>query len=175
VADYCPITVARFWSKVEVVRHASHCWPWRGNMKSDGYGHFKIKGKFKIAHRVAWEIVNGEPLGDRHCLHACDNPACCNPHHLRAGTAADNIADMWSRGRQRFASLAGERNPRALLTQADVDRIRARLADGETNRAVAADYPVSEGMVSRIKLGLSWRGSEQQRNEKGETVGKTAH
>jgi DNA-binding NarL/FixJ family response regulator len=32
--------------------------------------------------------------------HACDNPACCNPLHLLAGTQTDNIADMMTRNRR---------------------------------------------------------------------------
>ena len=32
-------------------------------------------------------------------MHTCDNPACCNPLHLRLGTTADNVADKWAKGR----------------------------------------------------------------------------
>ena len=174
MADYCPITVARFWSKVEVSAGKKECWTWRASTDRYGYGKFRPVGcrtGMRKAHRVAWEIFNGQALGDSLCLHSCDNPLCCNPHHLRPGTQADNISDIWDRGRQRFGDHAGERNPRALLTQADVDRIRERIAAGETNRAIAADYPVSEGMVSRIKLGLSWN---KPGTGNGQNIGQNA-
>ncbi|WP_407069879.1 HNH endonuclease family protein, partial [Loigolactobacillus coryniformis] len=33
------------------------------------------------------------PEGKTHCLHHCDNPPCCNPEHLFAGSNLDNIYD----------------------------------------------------------------------------------
>jgi hypothetical protein len=36
--------------------------------------------------------------------HTCDNPRCCNPTHLYAGTYKDNNHDMHERGRERHAS-----------------------------------------------------------------------
>jgi hypothetical protein len=32
-------------------------------------------------------------------LHHCDNPPCCNPLHLYAGTQRQNIHDAIARGR----------------------------------------------------------------------------
>ena len=53
-------------------------------------------------HRLAWEMHNAEPLPDGVVLmHTCDNPACCNPHHLVPGTQADNLKDMAAKGRGR--------------------------------------------------------------------------
>lgn len=32
-------------------------------------------------------------------MHTCDNRLCVRPDHLRLGTQAENIQDMWSKGR----------------------------------------------------------------------------
>jgi len=42
------------------------------------------------------------------------------------------------------------------LTQADVLDIVQRCRSGETQKAVASDYPVTKAMVSRIMAGQSW-------------------
>jgi hypothetical protein len=46
--------------------------------------------------------------------------------------------------------------PRAKLTEADVLEIVARCESGETQAAVARDFPVTEQMVGRIMNGLNW-------------------
>jgi hypothetical protein len=33
-------------------------------------------------------------------MHRCDNPPCFRYSHLEIGTRKDNVADMWSKGRQ---------------------------------------------------------------------------
>lgn len=101
MAKYSVTIVARFWSKVDVKRNAS-CWPWRGGRrgrKGQEYGTFCIDGKMFSANRVAWEIANGEDLGDRIACHTCDNPLCCNPAHIYAGSHKTNRADAVARGR----------------------------------------------------------------------------
>lgn len=33
-------------------------------------------------------------------LHDCDTPACIEPKHLHHGTKAQNMREMWARGRR---------------------------------------------------------------------------
>jgi hypothetical protein len=52
-----------------------------------------------MAHRVAWTLVNGKIHDGLLVLHACDNPPCCRPSHLRLGTHRDNVLDAVAKGR----------------------------------------------------------------------------
>ncbi len=80
---------------------ADGCWVWMANTFRNGYGGFTLNGKHTLAHRASWVIFNGEIPTGLQVLHKCDNSLCVNPDHLFLGTAADNIYDMVSKGRQR--------------------------------------------------------------------------
>lgn len=91
-------SVRLFWSKIEKTEDG--CWIWKGASGGrQGYGSFSYKGKAYRAHRLAWSLENG-PIPEGHFIcHRCDNPPCVNPAHLFAGTALDNVRDMWEKGR----------------------------------------------------------------------------
>lgn len=91
--------ISRFWAKVEIVDAAS-CWNWSGAVSPRGYGNWNASGRWVNAHRFAFEAHYGAPIpkGMLVC-HECDNRLCCNPAHLWLGSAADNTADMISKGR----------------------------------------------------------------------------
>lgn len=79
------------------------CIEYRGLRTPKGYGLLWIPSKKRVmrAHRWAWEVFNGDIPPGRMVLHHCDNPACINPTHLYAGTAADNSRDRSVRKRDR--------------------------------------------------------------------------
>lgn len=132
---------AEFWSQVEVSQKWL-CWPWIGRTNEGGYGiiwHEK-------AHRVAYSLAKGPIPPDALILHSCDNRPCCNPYHLRAGTAKDNAADMVARGRCHFAR--GEKNGRAKLTDEQVAEI---LRSPEPGNVLAARFGVAQSTVSMIR------------------------
>lgn len=91
----------RFWSKVNCDSNAIHCWEWTG-ATNGRYGYFSMgaAGGYK-SNRLAYHLHYEKEIGSLHVLHTCDNPKCCNPHHLYLGTHRDNMDDMVDRKRAR--------------------------------------------------------------------------
>jgi hypothetical protein len=79
----------RFWEKVAV--NPSGCWVWIGARTSSGYGNFKFRGRYRGAHRVAYEVLIGMPKLGMELDHLCRNRACCNPSHLEPVTGTVNL------------------------------------------------------------------------------------
>lgn len=109
------------------------CWHWRGGREPQGYGTFDLSnGMTAKAHRVAYVIHYGEDIPEMLTRHNCDNPPCCNPHHLQKGTDLDNSHDARDRGRLRpnptNTHARGSKVAKAKLTEDQVLEIR-RLHD----------------------------------------------
>lgn len=152
-----PKFVARFWSKVE---HGPGCWIWQGSTKGRRYGAIsrsvnKRKDWFQ-AHLIALCLERGSVPAAPCVLHECDNPKCCRPSHLRPGTQADNVADMYAKGRNVNRGHVGTSHPMAKLTDEQVLDIRARLAEGYTQLSLARTFGVCQTAISHIKTGRSW-------------------
>src|SRR6516225_9834059 len=57
-----PSIEQRFWAKVDSSAGGNSCWEWSGAQVS-GYGYFHVAGVERVlAHRLAYELVNGELL-----------------------------------------------------------------------------------------------------------------
>lgn len=66
------------------------CWRWDGCHTRGGYGHFKYKGKMKLAHRMSYEhYVELIPVGLQ-LDHLCRVRDCVNPEHLEIVTNQEN-------------------------------------------------------------------------------------
>lgn len=94
-----PLAV-RFWAKV---RKTATCWLWLGKPSRFGYGRITLTGKDTVgAHVASWFLATGTlPIKGVVVRHTCDVPGCVRPGHLKLGTQADNLRDMWVRGRAR--------------------------------------------------------------------------
>lgn len=137
-----------FWSIISI-SDPSECWPWAGTKTRGGYGTFRGT----TAHRVAFERANGPIPDGLVVMHTCDNPSCCNPEHLRAGTQQENIADMWAKGRNGDLRVFGEHHGMAKLTFAKVQAIRDLYRQGSKQLALASDFGVAQSHISRIVRG----------------------
>jgi hypothetical protein len=155
----------RFWGKVE---KGDGCWVWTAAKNHAGYGQLAFGNRpnrrMALAHRVAWELVNGPIPHDLLVLHKCDNPQCVRPDHLFLGTSADNTHDMDRKGRRRIVPHIGEDNGRAKLTAQDVRDIRSELVIlGHPDcgyKAIARRYGVTPQQIRTIVRGEQWKDAE---------------
>jgi len=151
----------RIMSRVSVsIPQEGGCHEWQGALTYNGYGRIGVNGKVQRVHRVAYELAHGPiPQGIVVC-HRCDNPRCCNPDHLFLGTTQENVEDKMSKGRHKaFTSdqVIGEKNPRALLTAADVTKIRQRYARSNvTLKQLANEYGVHFDTISKAINRTTW-------------------
>lgn len=141
----------QFWEKVELPEDRSECWNWTAATRN-GYGNLKVSQISIKAHRLSYALHYGVLPANLLVCHHCDNPLCVNPHHLFLGTDADNARDKVRKGRQSRTANNGN----AKINEQQLDEIRARITAGETNVAIAKDYPIGHAMVSRIRKGRSY-------------------
>ena len=69
------------------------CLLWMGGLNARGYGVMTAGGKHVLAHRYAWERVNGPIPEGMLCDHVCYVPSCVNVDHLRLATPAQNASN----------------------------------------------------------------------------------
>lgn len=143
----------RFWEKIDV-GDPEKCWNWIAGTQSKGYGSFGIgNGKTALAHRVAYELENGEIPEGQCVMHNCDNRLCCNPNHLDVGTIADNNLDMVEKGRQ----ASGMKNGMSKLTNEQVITMRSDYqAKEKTIKEFAEEYNIHYSTARKAIHGKTW-------------------
>lgn len=153
------MTPDEFWTWVDMSGGPDACWEWQAGRRSLGYGRAYIDGRRIGAHRYALEVALGRRL-DRHTFacHRCDNPPCCNPAHLFPGTNAENLADMYAKGRNR--PTCGEDQVRSKLTEQAVREIRAMYKGawkGPRQWQIAEQYGITQTLVSQVIHRKIWK------------------
>jgi len=117
------------------------CWIWLWSKNRKGYGVLRDGPQMGYAHKVYWERVNGPVPDGLQLDHLCRVRACVNPMHLEAVTG----------------TLNQQRGAHSALTQADVDRIRERVREGERQKDILRDYPVNQSTISAIVTERTWK------------------
>lgn len=138
-----PERIERFWRSVE---KGDGCWNWKGRKSDKGYGvfcHHAGSGKeARIrAHRIAYTLTKGPIKPGEFVLHSCDNPACCNPDHLRAGTNRENIRDRLERNR-----ICGG----VKINMEIANEIRRRVLSGESKGSLSREFGISTKNIRDI-------------------------
>lgn len=148
----------RFWSKVER-RSEQECWPWLGDLASNGYGKFDIwKDGQRTCHtasRVAYMLTFGHIDANFYVCHKCDNPICVNPNHLFLGTPRENSIDKLRKGRANFQATA---EGVAKLTREQVLEIRAKYNPPKCDSShLSAEYGLDASSIRKIISRKTWR------------------
>jgi hypothetical protein len=142
------------------------CWPWTGSRSRKGYGSFFVgpkSGRTMQAHRFGYTTLVGVIPAGLDVCHSCDHPWCQNPKHWWLGTNQQNTADKVAKGRA--SCLKGSANAVAKLTWEQVEEIRSRyvgsqrntVRTGPTQEELAAEYGVTQRVISNIVLNKGWR------------------
>lgn len=172
-----PKFIARFLSNLETVAapdtvdaDLGPCQVWKRHTDRGGYGQIKLPAAdtgvwltlraYRVAfllHHKRWNAP-GTIL-----LHACDNPACCAPLHLREGTYSENNQEAWDRGRQprERKKPFGTKKWRPSSPSPKMLSGGSPVSATEAERAVAAisgsDDPEGEALLLALDLGVKAR------------------
>lgn len=144
---------------IERTEVSGDCLVYIGYRNPAGYGCIKATRcgirKNIYVHRLIYQVSHG-PIPDGMCvMHKCDNTSCCNINHLTLGTLAQNNEDMRQKGRDRY--YYGELSNLTTLTDAQVEEIRARVGNGESQASVARSLGIDNSTVNKIYHGHSRR------------------
>lgn len=142
--------IAHFWSKIQIAGE-DECWNWLG-CSIRGYGCITFQYITYRANRIAYFLSRNKDPNELVICHTCDNPSCCNPKHLWAGTMADDTQDMVAKGR----SSKGSKHHNTQFTNTQVRRIRKQSARGETQMALAEQYDVAQSTIHCIVNRKTW-------------------
>ena len=159
MAGRAPTTArARFDEKCNPAE--SGCIEWTGGVTQPGpkgYGLFYADGQMRPAHRWNYEDANGKQPAHIDVCHKCDNRKCINLDHLFAGTRQENMDDAVRKGRTSHATRKrGQEHGRAVLTDADVLKLREWHRVGWPMRILSDTFGVSFQSIHRIVNRKSW-------------------
>lgn len=141
-----------FWERVDI-RSLEECWEWQGGRTKTGHGMIQAERQHFYVHRLAYESLRGElPAWNpqQEVMHACSNPACCNPLHLDVGTRRENLLTAGALG---VLSRKGEKNGNVKLTMQQVQAIRK---DTRSGTVIGVELGINRSQVNRIRRGEHW-------------------
>lgn len=155
--------IQRFWSRVDI-RSRTECWEWLAGRNSKkpkfNYGIFWLNGEGVLSHRLALALHLKRDIWEQEVMHTCDNPPCCNPYHLFAGTHTDNMQDKIKKGRH--GCERGEDRYNAKLSEEKVRKIRKlhrlSLKYRKYNYTYLAKmFDVDRALIRGVVIGTCWK------------------
>jgi hypothetical protein len=149
----------RLWAELPVterlaeysVRDDSGCLVWQRSTNAYGYGHLRVRGRLRVAHRVVWELAHGPIPAGMLVLHSCDNPSCIAIEHLHVGTAKDNAQEKIAR--RRFDNGRAPMLPDETALAIRRDWFRG----GVRQRELAERYGTTVPVVANLVIGHTYK------------------
>lgn len=142
---------------IESVRasvNETDCIEWPYGLTTTGYGELWHEGvKYKAP--VLALILSGQPKPappHNYALHSCDNSKCVNVRHLRWGSQAENIADIYLRGRGNRP--LGSKTNVAKLNETAIRTIRSSPLNPSE---LARRYGVSRSTIRAVLSRKTWK------------------
>jgi hypothetical protein len=137
----------------------SGCHLWTAGLDNRGYAKIGIRDengrpKTTHGHRLAWQLANGPVPPGLVVMHLCDVPCCVNVEHLTLGTQADNLQDMWAKGRARPGYTPSHLRTNAKLSWQTVDYIRSTKTP---SKQLAKELGVSDVLIYLVRNGRAWK------------------
>ena len=105
-----------------------------------------------LVHLLVLEAFTERPYEHAVANHKNGNKADPRLSNLEWTTRSENQLHAYDTGLQK----AGSRHGRAKLTEEQVVEIRKRYAAGESQTALAREYPVNQSMISKIVREEFW-------------------
>jgi hypothetical protein len=126
---------------VRIPRDANQCWPWQGQLNTNGTPIKSWRGEPINARRWLWELLFGKLPDGYEVFTTCGIGDCANPAHLRCGTHAERC------------------QAHATLSSWDVYEIRAVTPANRTRahaEILATRFGVSATQVHNIWNKFTW-------------------
>lgn len=136
------------------------CWLWASPGNPNGVptaNTFWLNKTVMNAIKASFLLHKGRVPKGKFICHTCDNRLCVNPDHLWLGTAAENTADMYAKGRNR--NPRGSTHYAARLTEEDVRRVRREMTDAPrgTLARLCRELSVNKATLQDILQGKTWK------------------
>ena len=139
------------------IGNINQCWEWFGYKNKFGYGGFVVSQKQYVPHRIVFKLTYPNLIEfsapkdkkiKQFVLHKCDNPSCCNPHHLFLGNYDDNNKD--AKLKSRSNAPKGSNHKKAKLTQDQANQARLFHGHGWTYTEIGKMFNIHPNNISRI-------------------------
>lgn len=129
------------------------CW----NLGSKGtYAVINLCGRNYPAHRIAFQVYNGDIPDGYFVAHKCDNKQCVNPAHLEVATAGKNTRDAFKRGLVWIRK--GDKSASAKMTEAQViEAFEEARKTGHGYRRIAKRLGLPPSALKDALAGRSWQ------------------